>query len=426
MNGREQLAGGRWAVATGCYTARMARRIVFAFLFCAAAARAQDLGMSQASGTSRNPQSVPMQMIHSMHGSWLLMFHGQAFLNRVNESGPRGANQTFSTNWFMASAERPAGGGTILLRAMLSLEPATISGRKYPELFQTGETAFGKQIIDAQHPHDFFMELAAEYARTVTHGTVYVYAAPVGEPALGPVAFPHRDSAMELPQAPITHHFMDSTHIAFNVVTAGATFGAVTAEGSAFHGHEPDEQRWKPDGGRIDSWSARLRLQPLRVLDVQVSHGRLTHPEAIEPGYATRTTASASASVPFAWARLSTTLAWGRVYKEVHDRTFDGWLGEAALHVLDRNHVTVRAERADKDELFPHPILTQVPRPPLPVRVFRVDAYTLGYTLDLLYAAHTTTGLGATATRYQMPALLQPFYGQHPHSVMVFLRTRLG
>jgi hypothetical protein len=398
----------------------------FALLLCGAAAYAQDLGMSQASGTSRNPQAVPMQMIHAMHGSWLLMFHGQAFLNRVNESGPRGDSKTFSTNWFMVTAERPAGGGTVLFRTMLSFEPATISGRKYPELFQTGETAFGKQLIDAQHPHDFIMELAAEYARPIGRGTVYVYAAPVGEPALGPVAFPHRDSAMELPQAPLGHHFEDSTHIAFNVVTAGVTAGAVTAEGSAFHGREPDEQRWKPDGGRIDSWSARLRLQPLRALDLQVSHGRLEHPEAVEPGYATRTTASASTSVPFAHVRFSSTLAWGRVYKEVHDRSFDAWLGEAALHVFDRHHATVRAERADKDELFPHPVLTQVPRPPLPVRVFRVEAYTLGYTFDVLHAARTTTGLGATATRYRFPALLQPFYGEHPHSVMVFLRTRLG
>src|SRR5437660_2890035 len=148
MNGRRATINGRsrpakWGVGT---LRRMCRRLLpFALLRCGAAAHAQDLGMSQASGTSRNPQSAPMQMIHAMHGSWLLMFHGQAFLNRVNESGPRGDSKTFSTNWFMVTAERPAGGGTVLFRTMLSLEPATISGRKYPELFQTGETAFGKQ-----------------------------------------------------------------------------------------------------------------------------------------------------------------------------------------------------------------------------------------------------------------------------------------
>ena len=385
----------------------------FALLIGVAAAHAEDLGMAQASGTSRNPQAAPMQMIHTMAGSWMLMFHGQAFLNHVDESGPRGGSKTFSTNWFMATAERPLGGGTLLFRGMVSLEPATISGRSYPELFQTGETAFGRPLVDAQHPHDFIMEAAAEYARDLGRETLYVYAAPVGEPALGPVAFPHRESAMELPQAPLGHHFEDSTHIAFNVVTAGVIAGAMTAEASAFHGGEPDEQRWTPDGGRIDSWAVRLRLQPLRALDVQLSHGRLEHPEAIEPGNATRTTASASTSVPFAHAHASATLAWGRVYKEVPDRSFDAWLGEAALQLFGSHHVSVRAERTDKDELFPD-------------RVVRVDAYTLGYTFDVLHAMHTTTGVGATATRYRFPAMLQPFYGEHPHSVTLFVRTRLG
>jgi len=209
----------------------------------------QDLFMSQAAGTSRNPPSAPMSMVMLQSGKWSVMLHGQAFLNHTNDSGPRGGEKTFSTNWFMASASRPLMGGTIGLRTMLSLEPATISNRSYPELFQTGETAFGKQLIDAQHPHDFFMELAAEYI----YKNVYIYAAPVGDPAIGPVAFPHRASAAELPQAPITHHILDSPHISFDVVTVGAVWNLLTIEGSAFHGHEPDENRWNIDGGRIDS-----------------------------------------------------------------------------------------------------------------------------------------------------------------------------
>src|ERR1051326_6231868 len=80
----------------------------------------------------------------------------------------------------MATAERPLGGGTLLFRGMVSLEPATISGRSYPELFQTGETAFGRPLVDAQHPHDFIIEAAAEYARDLGRETLYVYAAPVG------------------------------------------------------------------------------------------------------------------------------------------------------------------------------------------------------------------------------------------------------
>jgi hypothetical protein len=188
---------------------------------------------------------------------------------------------------------------------MLSLEPATISQRRYPELFQTGETAFGKQLIDAQHPHDFFMELAAEYLRPIGRSNVYVYVAPAGDPAFGPVAFPHRTSAAELPQAPLTHHELDSTHISYNVVTAGAVFDPVTIEASAFHGHEPDERRWNLQGGKIDSWSSRVRLQPTVNFDLQISTAHLTHPEFVEPGYQNRT----SASVSYTIGRWSSTAA---------------------------------------------------------------------------------------------------------------------
>jgi hypothetical protein len=357
----------------------------------------------------------------------MLMLHGQAFLEHANDSGPRGGDKTFSTNWIMASASRPFAGGVVAFRTMLSLEPATIPNRSYPELFQTGETAYGKQLIDAQHPHDFFMELAAEYLRRAGRSTMYVYAAPVGEPALGPVAFPHRESASEIPQAPIGHHYEDSTHIAFNVITAGVVAGPVTVEGSGFHGREPDEMRWNlDDGGRIDSWSARVRLQPTSSLDLQISHGWLTHPEAVEPGYATRTTASVTYTQPLKFGQWSTTVIRGHVFKEVHDRTLDAWTAETMLHLFSRHYVSARFESADKDELFPHPILTVVPRPALPVRVFRVKAYTAGYTFDFLRLAKTNTGIGANVTRYGFPAILRGFYGPHPHSVMVFLRTRLG
>lgn len=400
------------------------RQIALVVLLAAAPAAFAQSGavMDQASGTSRNPDAAPMQMLMSSAGKWTLALHGQAFLNHANDSGPRGGQKTFSTNWVMGIASRDLGGGTLAFRSMLSLEPATISQRRYPELFQTGETAFGKQLIDGQHPHDFFMELAAEYLHPVGRGMAYIYAAPVGDPALGPVAFPHRQSAMELPQAPIGHHFEDSTHIAFNVVTAGGTAGPVTLEASAFHGGEPDERRWVIEGGGIDSWAARLRLRPTPNLDFQLSHGWLTKPERIEPGYATRTTASLSYTVE----RWSSTAAWGHTYKEVHARELNAWLAESTLLIFTRHHITLRGESVDKDELFPHPILKVVPHPALPVRVFPVKAYTLGYTFDMFRGAWSTTGIGANATRYAFPPLLRGFYSPHPHSVIVYLRFRLG
>src|SRR5215212_3563234 len=187
--------------------------LAFALLIVAAGAAAQHehhhggsaadaFLMQQSSGTAANPAAMPMTMSMTQLGSWHLMAHGFATLDSIQQTGPRGRDERFSTNWGMFVAQRRLGRGTLLLRSMLSLEPATIRDRVYPELFQTGETAFGKAIIDGQHPHDFFMELAAEYARPVgRRGLFFLYLAPVGDPALGPVAFPHRDSAMEMPQA---------------------------------------------------------------------------------------------------------------------------------------------------------------------------------------------------------------------------------
>jgi len=380
--------------------------------------------MQQSAGTSRNPQSVPMEMLGTMRGPWMLMLHGVAFVNHVNESGRRGGSKTFSTNWIMGMASRPLDGGTLMLRSMLSLEPATIGGRKYPELFQTGETAYGKQLIDAQHPHDFFMELAAEYAHAVGRAVAYVYLAPVGDPAVGPVAFPHRASAMEMPQAVISHHYQDSTHISFDVVTAGVVLGPATVEASAFHGGEPNENRWSINGGPPDSWAARFRLQPVRDLDMQISQAHLTKPERLEPGYQNRTTASISYSVPFRRGEWDSTAAYGRVYKEAHGQYLKSGLAETSGNFLDRHHLTARAEVDDKDELFPHPLLARVPHPPIPARVFRVYAYTAGYTFDVLRAP-VRTGIGANVSWYRFPPILNGFYGQSPHSAYVYLRFRL-
>src|SRR6266446_1182402 len=159
-------------------------------------------------GTDAEPNSTPAPMLMTMKGKWTLMFHGEAFLNDIQQSSPRGADKFFSTNWIMPMAQRQLGKGTLTLRAMLSFEPGTVSKRRYPELFQQGETAFGRAIVDGQHPHDFFMELAALYDHKLADRTLLsFYAAPMGDPAMGPVAYPHRASASEDPIAPLGHHF---------------------------------------------------------------------------------------------------------------------------------------------------------------------------------------------------------------------------
>ena len=162
------------------------------------------------SGTDAEPDSTPFEMLMTKKGSWTFMFHGVAFLDDIQQSGPRGGDKLFSTNWLMPMAQRKLGNGTLTLRTMLSFEPATITQRRYPELFQQGETAYGLPIVDGQHPHDFFMELAAMYDYNVGEKTMLsFYGAPVGDPAMGPVAYPHRASASEDPIAPLGHHLQD-------------------------------------------------------------------------------------------------------------------------------------------------------------------------------------------------------------------------
>ncbi len=229
------------------------------------------------SGTSIEPPSVPTPMLMHQSGGWTLMLHGTAFLTDTQQSADqgRGGDKLFSTNWGMFMAAHPLGSdgryGQLTLRTMLSLEPATITSRYYPELFQQGETAFGKPIIDGQHPHDFFMELAAIYDLRLGQHTLFsFYGAPIGDPAIGPIAYPHRISASEDPIAALGHHQQDSTHIAFNVLTAGLTWRWLRFEESGFHGAEPTEQRWG-----LPALTQRPRHRQLLLTHYLRPHGRL-------------------------------------------------------------------------------------------------------------------------------------------------------
>jgi hypothetical protein len=202
--------------------------------------------MDLSSGTAMNPPAWPMPMLMKSLGSWNAMFMGQAFIVDTQQSGPRGGDKLYSSNWVMGNFEHRLGRkGAFQTQLMLSLEPATITDRRYPLLFQTGETAFGKPIVDGQHPHNFIMSLGFQYAQALSENTtVELYFAPVGDPALGPVAYPHRASAAELPQATLSHHWQDSTHIADEVVTAGIAYKKIKLEASGFYGSEPNENRW--------------------------------------------------------------------------------------------------------------------------------------------------------------------------------------
>jgi hypothetical protein len=247
------------------------------------------------SGTSIEPASTPVPMLMTDRGAWRLMVHANAFVANTQQqaNSPRNRDAFFSTNWIMPMAQRAFGangrGGKLTLRTMFSIEPATIGDRNYPELFQQGETAYGNPIVDGQHPHDFFMEVAALYDLPLSpHTLLSFYGAPVGDPAIGPTAYPHRQSASEDPIAALGHHQQDSTHIAFNVLTGGLTYRIARIEFSGFHGGEPDEHRWafqpSPNGHAIDSYSTRLTVSPTPDLSGQYSIAHITSPEALYPG----------------------------------------------------------------------------------------------------------------------------------------------
>lgn len=383
--------------------------------------------MNLASGTSTNPASWPMPMIMTHYRNWNTMFMGVGFLSDIQQSGPRGGDKIYSTNWFMASAEHRVGSnGAFQAEVMLSPEAATITNRRYPLLFQTGETAYGAPLVDSQHPHNFIMSLGFHYVHQLAEDTTLdFYFAPVGDPALGPTAFPHRASAMELPQATISHQWQDSTHIADEVVTVGVQHKNLKLEASGFHGAEPGENRWIIEAGRLDSWSTRLWFFPNKNWAAQVSYGRITHPEALEPGDQVRVTASLEYTRPMPGGSWSSSLIWGRTHNTATHRNLNSYLAESVLPVSRRNFITGRFELVDKDELFTNQPDLEQRLDVLYGSTFRVGAYTLGYTRDVDLFRHIQTGIGANFTVYQLPDSIKPYYGSRPVGGDILVRFRL-
>jgi hypothetical protein len=377
------------------------------------------------SGTSAEPNSTPSPMLMAAKGPWTLMFHANVFLADLQQTSARGGDKFFSTNWLMGMAQRKAGPGIFTSRVMLSLEPATVTNRRYPLLFQQGETAFGAPIADGQHPHDFIMELAALYdLKLGEKNLLSFYFAPMGDPAIGPIAYPHRASAMENPVATLGHHQEDSTHVADDVVTVGFARGIARLEASGFHGREPDEFRWDIDQGKIDSWSLRLTLQPGQNWSGQVSYARIASPEALFPAEdQARTTASIIYNRPLENGNWASTLLWGRTNSLRRRSIFNSYLMESTLRFFTRNYVWTRLENVDRsNELI-------VGEMPLPADfqerpIGRVQAYTFGYDRDFDLVPHLASALGVQFTTYGVGDTLKPIYGSHPFGVAVFVRLR--
>lgn len=406
----------------------------FAFLVPYAGAQtpgmaAGPLGISMdrmGSGTTWIPDAVSVPSYGSVIGAWDVMLHGFVFAQYDHQSGPRGDEQFGSLNWGMLMASRPLAGGRFQARTMLSLDPATVSNRGYPLLLQTGETYRGERLHDRQHPHDFIMELGLLYERAVTDGVgVSVYAAPSGEPALGPVAFMHRPSSMDMPTAPLGHHWQDATHIAFGVVSAGVFTRHWKLEGSVFNGREPNEDRWDFDRLRLDSYAGRLTVNPSANWSMTVGYGYLDSPESIEPDESThRATASILHGARIgANGRWASSVVWGSNRHEGEPRATHSALVETQASFNMRHTVLARAEFAEKsaaDLVVDTPVFGFASD-----RQFDLGSLSLGYIFEAKRWHRTTLGVGAIGTVGVIPAALDVAYGARaPTGLVVFLRLR--
>jgi hypothetical protein len=367
-----------------------------------------------------------MHMLHKQSGEWLLMFHYNTVVGVNAQGGPRGTTKFESANWFMPEALRRVGKGTLGLRAMFSFEPFTFARGGSPLLFQTGETFNNQPLIDRQHPHDLFMELSASYTLPLGEkGTWFTYFGYPGEPALGPTAFMHRASASENPSAPLAHHLQDSSHISFGVVTTGFSYRWLKIEGSVFNGREPDENRYDFEANPWNSRSVRLTVAPGRNWSIQVSHGLLRDPEALEPGDVRRTTASISYNRRFDRGNWASSLIWGRNHENHGGEVFNlnGYLAESTVNFLERNYLYTRLEFVDKNQL-----LRDDDRLRLGITdhhpAFRIGGFTFGGARDIWKSDKITAALGGDVTFYSKPEILNPIYGDHPTSFRVFLRFR--
>jgi hypothetical protein len=370
------------------------------------------------SGTGWQPASVPGRLWMYSHGGWDLMAHGALFLTYNQQGGPRGAGKAESVNYLMLMEQHKLGAGTLLLRQMFSAESLTSPHPGFPEILQTGETYHGAPLIDHQHPHNVFSELAAQYTLPIKEKVSWLlYGGPVAEPSLGPVMYLHRESASENPAAPLSHHLQDSTHTSFGVVTTGLIIDRLKLEASAFNGREPGEQRWKIQPDALDSWSVRASVAASRNWTAQYSYGRLEHPEALEPGSELRQTASIEYNRSLAEGNWASTLVWGRKRKLADNSVQNSYLVESTVNFWKKNYAYTRLELVDKDELFPQALTHPS---------YRIGAYTFGAVRDFVQNEHWQVGLGGDVVFYSKPAPLDPVFGGAPVSFHVFLRVRPG
>ncbi len=368
----------------------------------------------EGSGTSLLPESSPMYMKHlGNRGGYDLSAMGFITYNFTDAGGTRGESRFYSNSMLMLMGSKGNDRETQGFSMMLSLDPLFNGRYGYPNLFQTGETAYGIPLTDFQHPHDLFVEVAGTYSREIGGGTrAFVYGGPVAEPALGGPTFMHRPSGVEIPEAPIGHHWFDSTHIAWGVLTLGMNNAKWQVEGSLFNGHEPDENRYSPDNVGLNSASTRITLTPSKDTAFNASYGFLDEPEPDEPGVSQhRLTASAVWNRPLSGgANLAMTAAFGRNTKE--GESTDAFLLEGTYSRGDSTYFA-RWENVAKDELGG-----------VPPGTYKVNKFLIGGVREVSKFQGLDLGVGAYAGFYIFPSSLEPFYGKSPLTFGVFVRLR--
>jgi hypothetical protein len=384
------------------------------------------------SGTTWLPDAVSLPSRHLPARGWDVMLHGFVFAQYDRQGGPRGDEQFGSLNWAMLMASRAMAGGMFQARTMLSLDPMTVGSSGYPLLLQSGETYQDRPLHDRQHPHDLWMEVAALYDHPITPNVAWsLYLAPSGEPALGPVAFMHRTSAMDIPTAGLTHHWQDATHISFGVVTAGLFTRRVKLEGSIFNGREPDEHRWNFDPIKLDSYSGRLTVNPDAHWSLTAGYGYLKSPEILHPDESMhRITASVLHGAKLgADGQWSSAFVWGANKHAGQSGMTHGVLAESEAVIDQSNTIFGRAEYVQKSA---QDLVLDVALPPPPAgstfpsdRIFNVSALSAGYIREVGRWRWATIGVGAQGTLNVVPSALENAYGSRtPLGGLVFVRLR--
>ncbi|MGE0158362.1 MAG: hypothetical protein AB7T31_03055 [Gemmatimonadales bacterium] len=424
-----------------------------------AVAQAHDHGAMPNGAGSWEPLSAPAAGTARAAGAWMLTVHGFTTTAYISDRGPRGDDGVFGMSMLGGHASRPVGSGRLELRATLSAD-AAFGRAGYPTLLQTGESADGSTpLLDRQHPHDLFTEIAAAHSFPIEEGAwLTSYVALVGEPAFGPLAFMHRASAEPVPRAPIGHHFLDGMHITHGVVTLGVTSGErLRFEASGFNGREPDSDRWDIEPPRVDSYSFRVSARVGSDWALQASVAEVTSPERLHPGIdVSRLSSSVTWNRPLRRGNWQTTVAVARArYARTvipvaearrtfsapvlahylalaaetgvpedslalyfPERTQDAASIETSVRI-DRIALGVRLETAAKTELF-------APQDARHSQVYDVAKVEMGASVDVLSARAGTLSVGSALSAPFLPAELEATYGSRALSWYVFTTFRIS